>query len=104
MQLFEGKRPFFHLLFPISHFPILLSSFLVLPVPRHQTLSAWELVKPGMRKEELGNGKREMGNDGNRKQEIKTNLHARQALCIQQYFLERTSATGDSTEEVETIA
>ena len=50
--------------------------------------------KPGTR-----NGKWEAGNGISEKREIKTKLHA---LFVFSDLLERTSATGDSGEEVET--
>ena len=50
--------------------------------------------KPGTRNEE-------MGNDGNIKREMKKCFITACPLCIQQHLLERTSATGDSGEEVE---
>ena len=45
----------------------------------------------------------EMGNGGNGKREMKNGFHNSIAcpFCIQQHLLERTSATGDSREEVE---
>ena len=66
-----------------------------------------EQVKPGTRNEEMRNGKRwkwKTTEIGNQMGDENFSFISACPFCIQQHLLERTSATRDSGEEVQTIA
>ena len=63
----------------------------------------WELVKPGTRNEEMGNGKQRKRETGDEKWAF--SFITACPLCVQQHLLQQTPATGDNHgEKVETIA